>query len=175
MVDGGMCAGLGRRRRPGARKVRQAAAAASAARLIHTARSTSAPVDAGMPGLGGRGLQTMHPGSPAREAKNKGCAACEGCCAAQQGECCGECVKSKHEVFPVMCTGEYVPIQKAKKSKKKSGQDYFIVAPIAQPMPPQCGPIAIATSMPMPPMPAPQQPMMVFRVASASKASECVG
>jgi hypothetical protein len=120
----------------------------------------------------------------AAEVKSKGCTACDGCSAVKQGECCGECAKSKHDTFASGCTGEVVPVKKAKKSKKIGLQDYYIVAPPAPQMPPHIGPIAIsvptsflptAMSVAMPPMPAPAQPMMVFRAASGAKATECKG
>ena len=135
-------------------------------------------------GLQAVGCKTGAQAVQAAEVKGKCCTSCEGCAASYSTGCCGECVKSKRDVFASGGSEGCTPaVKKVKKVKKPAAHEYFIVAPPVPPMPAQIGPRIIYTPGPVLPACAtpvmefstPDQPMMVFRAATRSKAVECGG
>lgn len=138
------------------------------------------PLALQLAGLEAIGCKVCVPAVQAAEAKCKSCTGCAECGQAKTGECCSECAQSKTGQFACDGAGQCVPVKKVKKSKKSAPHDYFQIA-VPPLMPPQCVPITIyapAPAVPCPnnmlmPIPAPTEPMMVFRSASHAKASAC--
>ena len=132
-------------------------------------------------GLEAVGCKTAAQAVQAAEVKGKSCTSCGGCAAANPADCCGECVKSKREVFASGSTeGTAHKVKKVKKIKKPAAQEYFIVAPPPPPMTAQFGGYGYAPSPA--PQPAvqqvvelstPEQPMMVFRAVSKINSVKC--
>jgi len=133
-------------------------------------------------GLEAVGCKTGAQAVQAADAKGKCCTSCDGCAASNPAGCCGECVKSKRDVFASGCSEGCTPaVKKVKKVKKPAAYEYFIVAPPVPPMPAQIGPGIIYTPGPVMPAAAtppmefstPDQPMMVFRAVTKIKTVEC--
>jgi hypothetical protein len=124
-------------------------------------------------------------GIPAVQAAETNCRSCPTCKQGKENDCCGECAKSKKDVFA--SGGEDRPVKKVKKIKKRGNVEYF---QIAVPMPAPCmlpppptppmticapGPYAACPNNMMMPVPAPPvaEPMMVFRAVSHAKHGAC--
>jgi hypothetical protein len=116
------------------------------------------------------------------EAKAKSCACCEASGTNTKCECCAKCAEAKKGT----CAGAYsedcCAPKKVKKRKKVSTQDFLMIAaPPSPPMPmiPPTAPITIYSPAPVPTcpapvcMPAPAEPMMVFRACQHDSTSGC--
>ena len=118
----------------------------------------------------------------AAEAKSKSGACCESCGNCTKCECCAKCAEAKKGSCPSACSDDCSAPKKVKKRKKANVQDFFMIAappPPPMPMIPPAPPITIYSPTPVPScpapvcMPAPAEPMMVFRACQHDSTAGC--